>query len=323
MEDKSTRLNTDTVENLTQFLSAQLAEGGFQVVPRDQIRHRLLSEKKESYRSCYDQSCQIELGRELAAQKTLSTTILPIGDTCQVTAVLYDLKKATTEQAATASATCDENAMLKAVKEVAGKLCATLDKKKPAMSDKEKEEMQQFMAQLQPGTLVFRTSPEGAQIVVEDKPAGQSPLNKELQPGEYTLTASLEGYRPVAGVAMIKATQKTEISISLERIPPYISWGHAAFWSGIGMSLLGTASGIYAKSCADKYKEGEVDKYEESKTFAGLMYAFAGTGIALIGTGILLWVIESTYDEPSGLPQLSVGATPDGSAWTFGLAGRW
>ena len=57
-------------------------------------------QKKETYKSCYDQSCQIEMGRELAAEKTLATWVLKVGETCQVTATLYDLKKGTTELAA-------------------------------------------------------------------------------------------------------------------------------------------------------------------------------------------------------------------------------
>ena len=49
-----------------------------------------------------DRTLQIRLTEYLAAQKTLATTILKIGGACQVTSVLYDLKKATTELAASA-----------------------------------------------------------------------------------------------------------------------------------------------------------------------------------------------------------------------------
>jgi len=60
----------------------------------------------------------------LAAQKSLSTKILKIANTCQVTAILYDLKKSTAEQAATAEGRCTEGYLLKAVREIAQKLCA-------------------------------------------------------------------------------------------------------------------------------------------------------------------------------------------------------
>ncbi len=126
MEDRGSKLDQEVLINLIEYLGARLAEGGYQVVPRDQIRERLLSSKTESFKACFDQSCQIELGRELSAQKTLSTKILRIGDTCQVTSVMYDLKKATAETAATAEAACEINMLLSAVKKIAEKLCAPL-----------------------------------------------------------------------------------------------------------------------------------------------------------------------------------------------------
>jgi len=126
MEDRGSKLDPDVLANLVDYLAARLTEGGYQVVPTDQIRDRITASKGKSHKTCYDQSCQIELGRELSAQKTLATKILRIGDTCQVTAVMYDLKKATTEGAATAEAECEVNRLLTAVKQIATKLCAPL-----------------------------------------------------------------------------------------------------------------------------------------------------------------------------------------------------
>jgi hypothetical protein len=94
MEDRGSALQPESVANLGAYLEARLAEGGYQVIPQDQIRERIAAQKQGSFNACFDESCQIELGRELAAQKILSTRILKIGDTCQVTSTLYDLKKA-------------------------------------------------------------------------------------------------------------------------------------------------------------------------------------------------------------------------------------
>ena len=126
MEDRGSGLEPEVLENLIDYMAALLTEGGYQVVPRDQIRERLVQRKKSSYRTCIEQSCQIELGRELAAQKTLSTKILRIGDTCKVTAVMYDLKRAATESAATAGSACEVNQLLEAVTKISAKLCAPL-----------------------------------------------------------------------------------------------------------------------------------------------------------------------------------------------------
>jgi hypothetical protein len=122
MEDRGAGLSKDTLNNLTDYLAAMLTEGGYQVIPRDQIRDRLKQQRKESYKECFDQSCQIELGKEMAAQKSLATKVLKIGKKCRVTGDLYDLKRAASERAATAGSGCSEDELLAAVEEVAAKL---------------------------------------------------------------------------------------------------------------------------------------------------------------------------------------------------------
>ncbi len=122
VEDCGAGISENVLGNLTDYLSAMLIEGGYQVIPRAQIRERLEATKKGSYKKCFDQSCQIELGRELAAQKSLATKVLKIGSQCRVTGTLYDLKRAAAERAATAASACGENDLLKAVEEIAHKL---------------------------------------------------------------------------------------------------------------------------------------------------------------------------------------------------------
>ena len=122
MEDRTATFDREVLDNLTEYLSVKLAEGGYQVIPRDQVRERLVREKVGTYRECFEQSCQIEMGRELAAQKVLSVRILKVAGRCQLAATLYDLKKAATENAASAEGTCDEESMGRAVMKVSAKL---------------------------------------------------------------------------------------------------------------------------------------------------------------------------------------------------------
>jgi uncharacterized protein len=109
IEDHSKKLGKTTREQLTDYLVSLLSKGGFQVVPREQVRERMKGAKKESYKACYDQACQIELGRELAAQKSLASQVLKLGSQCKVTVNLYDLKSAASEKAGTASGGCGED----------------------------------------------------------------------------------------------------------------------------------------------------------------------------------------------------------------------
>lgn len=131
MEDRGANLTKETLNNLTDYLAAMLTEGGYQIIPRTQIRERLKQQQTESYKECFDQSCQIEMGKELAAQKSLSTKVLKIGKKCRVTGDLYDLKRAASEKAATAGSGCTEEELLAAVEEVAAKLTGKQVEKAP------------------------------------------------------------------------------------------------------------------------------------------------------------------------------------------------
>lgn len=117
------RLSKSSLERMTIYLSNQLtASGLYQVLPRDQLRKRLREEKKSSYKTCFDQSCQIAIGRELAANKSMATKVLRIGRQCIVTATIYDLRSSTTESAAANKGKCGEEGILKSIDAVLNKL---------------------------------------------------------------------------------------------------------------------------------------------------------------------------------------------------------
>lgn len=123
VEDQSGRFDAKACAQLTDYFGAQLAQGStFRVVPRSQLRSRLQAKKKESYKKCVAEQCQIEIGRELAAQKSLATKIVPIGTKCAVMATLFDLKTAASERAATAKAACNQDALVSALEKVAADL---------------------------------------------------------------------------------------------------------------------------------------------------------------------------------------------------------
>ncbi len=107
IEDRSRRLKPSEVDGLTEYLAG---------------KQRLLEQKKRSYRQCYDQSCQIDIGREMAAQKVLSTVIASVGSSCLVTVALFDLKKAATEVTASARGGCSADDLLNQIEQAVNKL---------------------------------------------------------------------------------------------------------------------------------------------------------------------------------------------------------
>ncbi len=177
IENRGPDLPRAVLDNMSTYLTTLVAECSYQVLPRDEIRARIRNQKIASYKQCYDQKCQIELGRELAAQKTLATKILKIGDRCQLTSMLYDLKKAATEKAASVAATCDEKALLAAVKQLADKICIPMAE----MSGEDSGGV---------GILLIKTVPTGARVKLDGKDAGVSPVTlRSLDSGRHVVEA--------------------------------------------------------------------------------------------------------------------------------------
>ncbi len=123
IEDRGADISAGMLGRLSDYLAMKLAAtGAFQVVPRDQLKKRLVEQKKESFKQCYDQSCQIEVGKEMAAQKSLSTMVAKLGSRCVVTAVLYDLRKAASEGGASAKGGCSEDGIVETLEKVVEQL---------------------------------------------------------------------------------------------------------------------------------------------------------------------------------------------------------
>lgn len=116
---KRQRLNQRKVDALSNLLRSQLAAGGaYQIVPGGEMQAVLRDRKADSYQACYDEACQIEIGKELAAEKSLATKITRIGSKCIITSTLYDLGRGTTETSADYKGGCQEDALITALDEI-------------------------------------------------------------------------------------------------------------------------------------------------------------------------------------------------------------
>ncbi len=110
------RLPRAYLNTLTGFIGAELtASGRYQVLPSSELKAALSTKKRESYRACYDEACQIEVGKELAAQLSLASKVSRIGKKCLVTLTLYNLRTSASERAATVQGGCSEEALLSSV----------------------------------------------------------------------------------------------------------------------------------------------------------------------------------------------------------------
>jgi hypothetical protein len=110
---------------LTNLLGQELGIGGvYQVMPPGDVKRALVDQSAESYKECFDEKCQIQLGRQLPANKLVTTTVMKMGKMCRVAASLYDLKRQTTDLVAKEKCGCDAAVLAGAIEKVAAKLRA-------------------------------------------------------------------------------------------------------------------------------------------------------------------------------------------------------
>lgn len=123
LEDQTKKLKKSDVRELTAYLSGRIASAGtYKIVPEGALRQALGAAKAKSYAACVDTACQIEIGREVAAEKTLHTRIVALGTQCAVTGTVFDLRTAASDGAATEKSACRVDALVTALEKVADQL---------------------------------------------------------------------------------------------------------------------------------------------------------------------------------------------------------
>jgi hypothetical protein len=120
--DATRAADPNLIRNLSDQLRIFMAERGARVVDRGQQKRALAELKVDSYKACFDESCQIPLGKALAASHILRTQVARFGGTCVLNGELLDLAKEITVTAASARADCSDEGFLDASQKLATKL---------------------------------------------------------------------------------------------------------------------------------------------------------------------------------------------------------
>ncbi len=105
---------------------------------------------------------------------------------------------------------------------------------------------------------------------------------------------------------------------------PFSTWGHVAFWSGLGLAAFGAVGIWQAEVAADDWVQtGDQSLADKHETWNGVAYMGFGVGGALMITGAVLWLLKPGDGQEEKSPAVSAGPTPDGHGLMFGLGGRW
>ncbi|HSN96972.1 MAG TPA: PEGA domain-containing protein, partial [Candidatus Nanopelagicales bacterium] len=89
------------------------------------------------------------------------------------------------------------------------------------------------------GVLVVRSPVAGATVVLDGRPIGVVPAEASVRAGTHTIRLARDGYEDASTTAILRAGERKEVSIPLERTRPLVArWW---FWTGIGVAVVGGA----------------------------------------------------------------------------------
>jgi hypothetical protein len=116
----------NTLAALTDQIRVFLAERGARVVDRSQqeaaLKGLVEEEKRKSYSACVDSSCQVPLGKALAASHILRSNVAKFGKACSTNGELIDLRTEVAIAAGSSRTDCNEEELLYAAESLAEQL---------------------------------------------------------------------------------------------------------------------------------------------------------------------------------------------------------
>lgn len=106
------------------------------------------------------------------------------------------------------------------------------------------------------GVLRVESDVDGARVFIDDDYVGDTPIDREVEPGSRVLKLELLGYHDYERTVEVVAGEETEVEVELERLPPeedptivepagprplHEQWW---FWTAIGVVVVGVAVAV-------------------------------------------------------------------------------
>lgn len=118
-------LSPESAGALTTLVHLELlATGRVALVPLERTREALRAASAEGAGACYDDRCQLELGKALAARALVRPVLQPDGHGCVLALEVYELTRETLEWARTERSGCDADALAGTARRLAQALVA-------------------------------------------------------------------------------------------------------------------------------------------------------------------------------------------------------
>jgi len=332
LSDQTRTLDTNVRESLTDALRTQLAGSGqFIVIDKSRqaaaLKKLIAEQKKESYKACYDNRCQVPLGQALAADSILRTRLTKVGSSYVLNAELVDLEKEAVTTAAQAQVAAVPRAgrddrLLQAISSVARQLTGgeavpapvpvPVPAPRPATPD--------------PGVTSNPNTYDGAFA----RPAQRAETAEEIAAREARTRELREQQQRQAEEARLQAQARAGQDELRKRRSTYLIYG----WLSVITGGLIAASGVYyvaGKARSQRDEANQATSPEELKTSADEAKKSQTTGGVLIGLGgaavglgaLLILLAPKAVDRPVNVAGTKLDRLPSGGVTTSGVLVRW
>lgn len=215
-------VEADVASNLTQMLAAEVKRvQGTRVVSRDDIASMLALEKQKDALGCTDSvTCLAEIGGALGVDKLIVGSVGKVESSFVISLRLIDARRVIVESRVSESFQGLTEQLVPAVRHAGRSLLG--------------------LGQAEKGGLTLSTSALDAEVILNDKAIGVSPLPpvKDLPPGRHSLRLKKSGFADWRSDIYIEPGDMTALWAPLVKLPPpwYKTWW---FWTITGVVVAG------------------------------------------------------------------------------------
>ena len=226
IESRDVPIGAAAMVDLNDYMFVRLAAAGFKLTPQSQVRDRVVQLKAESHQDCFDQSCQIDLAKAVAAQKALASKLRKYGDSCSLQSVIYDLRTETTDDGAEAQGPCTVAGIKASIDRVVAIFKGEVVTSSGPVSGGRVETSQVIdrgadivnVPTDETAFFVIHSNPSGATVSINGKEIGQTPQHLEYPLGKYIVVAELGRlYHPARQEVLLnKRGAKATVTLDLK-----------------------------------------------------------------------------------------------------------
>jgi hypothetical protein len=325
LKDKG--VGPDVASLLTSVASNRLSEIGiFQVISREDIKNMLSHQQDQILLGCAEEDCLVKIGGALGAENLVAGTVGKVGDKYVISLQLIDVRAS------------------KVVKRVEREFAGSRDKLLEETRNAAYRVVEDVLV-AQSGKVILSVSEEGADVSVDGKTVGTSPLAAlEIPAGPRDIRVSKQGFVDWVRTVQVEPRQTRMEEVTLIPSATFIAGyeGRAASmrrWAWItlatfvaleaGAAGLRTYTFLEYDPIEDDYNSGNYggltqseyyDKYKSDMDRAEIMdYAALAMAVAGIAVGVVSAYLFLEGEDPDRYERFrGVNIVPGGKSVTLG-----